>query len=100
MLCGSLELMSRNIVSGAVRLCFACVYSLFLGFGLAIGAEVYQKITKKSIVGPEDYNCVQSHSSDLWYQSTPSLWWSAYFLLAPAAFLRDTRLRCPVSFGF
>ena len=91
MLCGSLELMSRNIVSGAVRLCFACVYSLFLGFGLAIGAEVYQKITKKSIVGPEDYNCVQSHSSDIWYQSTPSLWWSAYFRLPLRRFFCATR---------
>ena len=31
---GSLELSSRNIVSGAVRVCFSCIYSLFRGFGL------------------------------------------------------------------
>ncbi|KAA1473295.1 DUF1212-domain-containing protein [Dentipellis sp. KUC8613] len=80
-LCGSLELSSRNIVSGAVRLCYALVYSLFLGFGLAIGAEVYQKATNKSIVGPEDYNCVQSHSGAPWYQQTPSLYWA--FLTVP-----------------
>ncbi|KAI0064971.1 DUF1212-domain-containing protein [Artomyces pyxidatus] len=81
-LCGSLELSSRNIVSGAVRLCYALIYSLFLGFGLAIGAEAYEKMTGNEIVGPEDYSCMESHSNQPWYQSTPSLWWA--FLTVPA----------------
>ncbi|KAI0051865.1 DUF1212-domain-containing protein [Auriscalpium vulgare] len=80
-LCGSLELSSRNIVSGAVRLCYSIVYSLFLGFGLSIGAQIYEKMTGNQIVGPEDYQCYASHANQPWYQSTPSLWWA--FLTVP-----------------
>lgn len=75
MLCGSLELSSRNIVAGAVRLCYALMYSLFLGFGLAIGAEVYEKMTGLPIFGPEDYLCASSHSNAPWYRTTPSQYW-------------------------
>jgi len=74
-LCGSLELSSRNIVSGAVRLCYALVYSLFLGFGLAIGAEVYEKMTGLRIFAPEDYQCAQTHSNAPWFRRTPSNYW-------------------------
>lgn len=81
-LCGSLELSSRSLVAGAVRLCFAVMYSLFLGFGLAIGAEVYSKLIGKGIIGPTDYTCVASHDpAGPWWQQTPSLWWA--FLTVP-----------------
>jgi uncharacterized membrane protein YjjP (DUF1212 family) len=75
-LCGSLEISSRNIVSGAVRLCFALMYSLVLGFGLAIGAQIYQEATKTSIYGATDYTCSSSHDPNgPWYQRTPSEYW-------------------------
>ena len=75
-LCGSLELSSRNIVSGAVRVCFACIYSLFLGFGLAIGATAYSKLTNHSLAGSDDLTCGLSHDPHgPWWQRTPSLWW-------------------------
>ncbi|KAI0280636.1 hypothetical protein BGY98DRAFT_1088820 [Russula aff. rugulosa BPL654] len=80
-LCGSLELSSRNIVAGAVRLCYALMYSLFLGFGLAIGAEFYEKMTGLPIFGPEDYLCASSHSNAPWYRKTPSQYWA--FLTVP-----------------
>ncbi|KAI0259453.1 hypothetical protein BC834DRAFT_833522 [Gloeopeniophorella convolvens] len=81
-LCGSLELSSRNIVSGAVRLCYALMYSIFLGFGLAIGAEIYQRMTGHQIAGgEEDYMCSASHSNALWYRKTPSGLWA--FLTVP-----------------
>ncbi|KAL1741632.1 hypothetical protein HDZ31DRAFT_45008 [Schizophyllum fasciatum] len=81
-LCGSLELMSRNIISGSVRLCYAVVYSLFLGFGLAMGAEAYEKITGQSIDTTEDYTCVNSHDpTGPWYQKNVSMWWA--FLTVP-----------------
>ncbi|KZV71465.1 DUF1212-domain-containing protein [Peniophora sp. CONT] len=81
-LCGSLELSSRNIISGSVRLCYALIYSLFLGFGLAIGAEVYTKIRGiKQVVGSEDYTCSASHDPSLWWRATPSMWWA--FLTVP-----------------
>ncbi|KAJ7687847.1 hypothetical protein B0H17DRAFT_939050 [Mycena rosella] len=81
-LCGSLEIMSRNIVSGSVRMCYAVVYSLFLGFGLAMGAEAFEKITGHTIVGSTDYTCSISHdAAGPWYQRTPSLYWA--FLTVP-----------------
>jgi len=81
-LCGSLELSSRNIVSGAVRLCYAIMYALFLGFGLAIGAAVYEGVSSKTIIGPEDFSCSISHKSDgPWWQRTPSGFWA--FLTVP-----------------
>ncbi|OBZ72872.1 hypothetical protein A0H81_06707 [Grifola frondosa] len=72
-LCGSLELASRNIVSGAVRVCFSLIYSLFLGFGLAIGASAYSKLTHTTLAGIDDLTCDLSHHADgPWYQRTPS----------------------------
>ncbi|KAL7270905.1 hypothetical protein RUND412_006368 [Rhizina undulata] len=40
-LCGSLELQSKNIVGGSVRMFYAIIYSLFLGFGITIGSALY-----------------------------------------------------------
>lgn len=40
-LCGSLELQSKNIVAGSVRMFYAIIYSLFLGFGITLGAAIY-----------------------------------------------------------
>ncbi|KAK9895646.1 DUF1212-domain-containing protein [Cystobasidium minutum MCA 4210] len=40
-LCGSLELATKNIVTGSVRMVYAIIYSLFLGFGIAVGSDLY-----------------------------------------------------------
>lgn len=40
-LCGSLELQSRSMVAGSVRMVYAIIYSLFLGFGITIGTAFY-----------------------------------------------------------
>ena len=71
-----------------MRLCYALMYSLFLGFGLAIGAEVYEKMTGLSIFGPEDYLCASSHSNAPWYRKTPSQYWGESALPLPLG-LRD-----------
>ncbi|KIM43997.1 hypothetical protein M413DRAFT_372556 [Hebeloma cylindrosporum] len=79
---GSLELMSRQIVSGSVRLLFAVVYALFLGFGFTIGAEFYELITSKHVNGADDFTCSLVHDPlGPWYQRTPSVWWA--FLTVP-----------------
>lgn len=66
--------MSRNIVSGAVRLCYAVMYALFLGFGLSIGGTVYEKATGKGVI--LDYDCQSSHNADgPWYQKTAGGLW-------------------------
>ena len=58
------------------------MYSLFLGFGLAIGAELYEKIIGQGVVGPTDYACLTSHDpAGPWWQQTPSQWWA--FLTVP-----------------
>ncbi|KAG7449795.1 uncharacterized protein BT62DRAFT_1002105 [Guyanagaster necrorhizus] len=67
--CGSLELMPRNLVSGAVRMFYAVIYSLFLGFGQSVGAEAYEKITSHSVVGVTDYTCALTHDPEGgWWQ--------------------------------
>ncbi|KAI0086031.1 hypothetical protein BDY19DRAFT_375413 [Irpex rosettiformis] len=78
-LCGSLELSSHNIVSGAVRVCFSVIYSLFLGFGLAIGSSAFSKISKHPLRNSDDLMCTLSHPAGApWYQQTPSLWWAFF----------------------
>ncbi|KAI9834331.1 MAG: hypothetical protein M1826_004257 [Phylliscum demangeonii] len=47
-LCGSLELQSKNIVAGSVRMVYAIIYSLFLGFGITIGTAVYGLIDSRA----------------------------------------------------
>ncbi|KAH7885933.1 DUF1212-domain-containing protein [Phlebopus sp. FC_14] len=40
-LISALELTSRNILCGSVRMVYAIIYTLFLGFGLTIGNDLY-----------------------------------------------------------
>jgi uncharacterized membrane protein YjjP (DUF1212 family) len=40
-LCASLELQSHNLVAGSVRMVYAMIYTLFLGYGITIGASLY-----------------------------------------------------------
>ncbi|KAG6040307.1 hypothetical protein E4U41_000952 [Claviceps citrina] len=39
--CSALELQSRAIVPGSIRIVYAIVYSLLLGFGITVGAALY-----------------------------------------------------------
>jgi len=48
-LCASLELQSRSIVAGSVRMVYAIIYSLFLGFGITIGTAVYGIIDHNAV---------------------------------------------------
>lgn len=45
-LCSSLELQSHNIVAGSVRMVYAMIYTLFLGYGITIGASLYGMMDK------------------------------------------------------
>ncbi|KAK2020502.1 DUF1212-domain-containing protein [Colletotrichum zoysiae] len=40
-LCSSLELQSHNLVAGSVRMVYAMIYTLFLGYGTTIGTALY-----------------------------------------------------------
>lgn len=56
-LCGSLELQSRSIVAGSVRMVYAIIYSLFLGFGITIGTAVYGLLDANA---SSEYTCPAS----------------------------------------
>ncbi|KAL8670310.1 MAG: hypothetical protein Q9168_005141 [Polycauliona sp. 1 TL-2023] len=47
--CGALELQSRNILAGSVRMVYAIIYSLFLGYGITIGTSFYGGIDSHAI---------------------------------------------------
>ncbi|KAK6514176.1 hypothetical protein TWF506_008588 [Arthrobotrys conoides] len=47
-LCGALELQSRNLVAGSVRMFYAIIYSLLLGFGITIGTALYGAVDSKA----------------------------------------------------
>ncbi|KAL1836129.1 hypothetical protein VTK73DRAFT_5191 [Phialemonium thermophilum] len=53
-LCASLELQSHNIVSGSVRMVYAMIYSLFLGYGITIGSVLYGYIDRNAV---SDVHC-------------------------------------------
>lgn len=59
-LCAALELQSRNLVAGSVRMVYAIIYSLFLGFGILIGTVLY---------GLMDANATSSYTCDM-----PTYW--------------------------
>ncbi|KAF4622432.1 hypothetical protein D9613_009458 [Agrocybe pediades] len=92
-LTGALELMSRNIIAGSVRLLFAMVYALFLGFGFTIGAEIFELITSHEVYGAQDFDCLLSHQGP-WYRQTPTKWWA--FLTVPMfSFFLSMRNQAP-----
>ncbi|KAF5387984.1 hypothetical protein D9615_000529 [Tricholomella constricta] len=47
-LSSSLELASKNIVCGSVKMVYALIYTLFLGFGLQIGSDFYLLLDRKT----------------------------------------------------
>ncbi|KAH7634505.1 hypothetical protein B0T09DRAFT_388470 [Sordaria sp. MPI-SDFR-AT-0083] len=61
-LCASLELQSHSMISGSVRMVYALIYSLFLGYGITIGSVIYGYMDDKAVsavhcsIGPEWYS--------------------------------------------
>ena len=67
-LCGSLELQSKNIVAGSVRMVYAIIYSLFLGFGITVGTAIYGAMDKHA-------------TSATTCTTTWPFWWQIIFVL-------------------
>lgn len=67
-LCASLELQSRNMVAGSVRLVYAIIYSLFLGFGITIGTAIYGCLDSTAST---DYTCPPSPIPNEYLQRFP-----------------------------
>lgn len=47
-LCASLELQSKSIVAGSIRMVYAVIYTLFLGYGITIGTAIYGIMDKNA----------------------------------------------------
>ncbi|KAI2632243.1 DUF1212-domain-containing protein [Hypoxylon sp. NC1633] len=47
-LCSALELQSRALVPGSIRMVYAIIYSLFLGFGITVGTALYGVMDPKA----------------------------------------------------
>lgn len=67
-LCASLELQSRSIIAGSVRMVYAIIYSLFLGFGITIGTAVYGLFDSQAST---DYTCPASPIHNEYLQRFP-----------------------------
>lgn len=67
-LCASLELQSRSIVAGSVRMVYAIIYSLFLGFGITIGTAVYGLLDSQAST---EYTCPASPIHNEYLQRFP-----------------------------
>ncbi|CAG7963070.1 unnamed protein product [Penicillium olsonii] len=67
-LCASLELQSRNIIAGSVRMVYAIIYSLFLGFGITIGTAVYGLLDSQASTA---YTCPASPIRNEYLQRFP-----------------------------
>lgn len=48
-MCAALELQSKSMVAGAVRMVYAIIFSLFIGFGVTIGTAIYGFIDSKAV---------------------------------------------------
>jgi uncharacterized membrane protein YjjP (DUF1212 family) len=64
----ALELQSNNIVSGAVRLVYGIIYTLFLAFGFIVGITIYGAIDGKA-------------TSSTTCNNTWPFWWQIAFVL-------------------
>jgi uncharacterized membrane protein YjjP (DUF1212 family) len=68
-LCASLELQSKHIVAGSVRMVYAIIYSLFLGFGITIGTVLYGMMDKSAT---SRTTCHDPMSTNFYYLFVPA----------------------------
>lgn len=93
-----IELVSRQLVSGVVRMVYAILYSFLLGYGVSMGSELYLTIDKNSNTGQSDVCKVASSSSTC--ISNLSQWYNfllvPLFALAYCVYLRARLPRWPI----
>ncbi|KAK0656955.1 hypothetical protein B0T16DRAFT_319932 [Cercophora newfieldiana] len=65
-LCASLELQSHQMISGSVRMVYALIYSLFLGYGITIGSVIYGYIDENAV---SEVHC---RTGSEWYLHRPN----------------------------
>ncbi|CEJ61554.1 Putative Domain membrane protein [Penicillium brasilianum] len=55
-LCSSLELQSHQIIAGSIRMVYAIIFSLFLGYGITVGTTIYGLMDNEAV---SDIQCPQ-----------------------------------------
>ncbi|KAJ5152679.1 uncharacterized protein N7482_009157 [Penicillium canariense] len=55
-LCSSLELQSHQIIAGSIRMVYAIIFSLFLGYGITVGTTIYGLMDNGAV---SDIQCPQ-----------------------------------------
>lgn len=48
-LCSSLELQSHQIIAGSIRMVYAIIFSLFLGYGITVGTTIYGLMDNEAV---------------------------------------------------
>ncbi|EJD53485.1 hypothetical protein AURDEDRAFT_53220 [Auricularia subglabra TFB-10046 SS5] len=77
-LCSALELASKNIICGSVRMVYAIIYSLFIGFGLTIGSDLYLLLDSNA-------RCYRNPDWPWYLQEFP--WWTLFILVPVFSFV-------------
>lgn len=76
-----IELVSRQLVSGVVRMVYAIIYSFLLGYGIEMGSELFGTIKPESISAQtQAANCVAATSSSTCVTIIPQPF---YFMTVP-----------------
>ncbi|RJE23117.1 hypothetical protein PHISCL_04564 [Aspergillus sclerotialis] len=80
-LTSSLELQSHQIVAGSIRMVYAIIYSLFLGYGITVGTTIYGLIDASAT---SDTSCPKSsknHYGSPYVQRFPFVAVMAFFMI-------------------
>ncbi|KAN0064417.1 pheromone-regulated protein prm10 [Thecaphora frezii] len=73
-LSGSLELQAKNLIAGSVRMVYAIIYSLFLGFGLSIGVSIWNLFRGVSDSGQQYDSCRHPTDREWWRKDVPEIY--------------------------
>ncbi|KAK4658870.1 hypothetical protein QC762_105360 [Podospora pseudocomata] len=65
-LCASLELQNHQMISGSVRMVYALIYTLFLGYGITIGSVIYGYMDENAS------SAIHCSVGEEWYLQRPS----------------------------
>lgn len=75
------ELVSRQLVCGVIRLVYAIMYSFLLGYGIEMGSEIFGAIRPESVSAQgQSEDCVAAIRSDTCVTIIPQAF---YFLTVP-----------------
>ncbi|KAK4231083.1 hypothetical protein QBC38DRAFT_533741 [Podospora fimiseda] len=74
-LCASLELQSHQMISGSVRMVYALIYTLFLGYGITIGSVIYGYMDENAV---SEVHC---RIGETWYTQRPGPDYYVFFVL-------------------